>query len=111
MNHRVETCGIALISLSAFALAAPAVAAPPGIADLAPDNTVIVAGSRNVERAYERLQRTGYWSLWESDEMREFREEMMKELETGLEEMSSELDLEPDAIGWPQGEWASLSSP
>jgi hypothetical protein len=97
---------IAVATATSFAiLAAPLAlqAETPSIEKIAPENTLLILGTRNGAQAFENLKKTPLWTMWQSDKMQTMRADAMKQMDEGLAEMFKELGVEEDALHPPTG--------
>ena len=70
---------------------------------MAPRTTVFVAGVTNMERTMANLKATPLWSLWQSEQIVEMRNNVWSEMKPDIEEALGELDLEMDDLTLPTG--------
>ncbi len=70
--------------------------------DIAPKNSLFVVAGDNFDEAFESLKGTSLWELWETTEIQEFVE---LPIQTMLEDINEEfdLDLERDEFPFPTG--------
>lgn len=83
-------------------ITASAIAGPP-IERLAPRNTVIVAGVKNVQESRRNLESTALWSLFTSDSFSEAWASVMTKVEPAIQDACDELGLARDSLTWPEG--------
>lgn len=77
--------------------------APPPIERIAPENSIVIIGAKNMQTTMDRFKRTGLYSLWQTDEMKKWRADAMKEMAKGMSEMFQELGVEEDSLVPPTG--------
>lgn len=83
-------------------LVAPA-AAQLTIEQIAPENTVIVAGSDNVQTLMDDVQRTKLWDLWKSDEIQDLTKDFFEEFAQNMTKMYEDLGVEEGTLVHPKG--------
>ena len=66
---------VSCVSLSMFA---GRVSAQTTIEKVAPENTIIIAGVKNVASTLERLKRTSLWAAWTDEKLKKTREDEVK---------------------------------
>lgn len=86
---------------SSFVLAASA--ADVTIEQLAPRESIIVFGAKNVAQTIERAKTTPLWGLWMSEDMKSTREDFLKEFNEGIVDMYKELGVEEGSLVPPKG--------
>lgn len=89
--------------LPAAALVASAYAGEPTIEKMAPKDTIFVMSVANAEKAMDHLKETGFWALWESEELAETREQFIDEFDQGVTEMFEELGVDKESLSPPTG--------
>ena len=74
------------------------------IEDIAPANSVVVAGVKNAQRANENFERTRLYQLLQHEHIQELMERAEKELTEGpLAEIAAELNFDPEMLQKPSG--------
>ena len=94
MHSWRDRVGTGFAALSVFAVASLAHAKDETIVDLAPENAIFVASVPSLEMFTTHLQATGYWELWQSDEMQEIVRDLMKQMTSELESAADEIGIE-----------------
>lgn len=93
---------LAVTSVAALTIVSP-VLAQTTIERIAPENSVFVIGVKNAQESMQRVQRTALWSFWQSNEMKELRGDLVKELSEGLDKAFRELGVEEGTLAPPTG--------
>ncbi len=93
---------LAVTSVAALTIVSP-VLAQTTIERIAPENSVFVIGVKNAQESMQRVQRTGLWSFWQSNEMKALRADLVKELSEGLDKAFRELGVEEGSLVPPTG--------
>ncbi len=70
---------------------------------IAPENSVMIVGVPNVQLTQERFQRTALYDLWNSEEMKQFREDDMTGLAEEFYTFLDELGVNRDELSMPTG--------
>src|SRR5215510_13586550 len=91
-------CSLALASL----IVAP-LHAQTSIERLAPENAVLVVGTRNAQSLTEHYKATPLWSLWQNEKIKDMTGQTMKQMSEGLKSMFKELGVDEDSLVAPEG--------
>ena len=75
---------------------------------IAPENSVVVVGSKNLATLTEHFKSTGLWSALQSDQMKTLWTDGIKEMNEGLADMFQELGVEEDSLVPPSGSWKRM---
>ena len=70
---------------------------------IAPENSVLIIGSRNVQSLMDRIKGTGLYDLWQTDSMKAMRADAMKQVADDLNNMFQELGVEEGSLVPPSG--------
>lgn len=104
MTKRLLT--FAASSALAFSLCAPIVRAddkPSAIDLLAPENSVLVVGAKNLAASMDSLKATRLWDLWQSEHGQKMRDKFDEGMKDMLKEMSDDLEMELEELPMPTG--------
>ena len=91
------------ISLAAICLASPTWAAPPTIADLAPQSALMVAGVDDFSAFRASFDRSPYGALWADPEMRAYAGAMLLDLFAPQRSMLTDLGIDWETFRPPAG--------
>jgi hypothetical protein len=94
---------LALAAVGVLSLCCSTLRGQTAIERIAPENSVLIVGSKSMQTFMDRFKKTGLWSLWQSDEMQKMRADSMKEMEKGLNDALQELGVEKDSLVPPTG--------
>lgn len=89
--------------VATFAFCVASVSAQQTIERLAPENTILVMGVKNVQSMMDRTKATPMWTLWQSEQMKKLRADAMEQMGKGLDTMLEELGVEKDSLVHPTG--------
>lgn len=87
----------------AIGLAAASSFAQPTIEQIAPENSIVVAGVNDFQKSLDAIKGTPLWALWKSDEVAALFEEPLEDMHDELDDTLEDLGLEEEDLSWPQG--------
>ena len=91
------------VALIMTALCAPIATAQTPIERLAPENAVLVVGSRNFQTLADHFKATPLWTLWNDPSMVKLRADAMKQFDEEMTKMFEDLGVEKDSMVAPTG--------
>jgi hypothetical protein len=86
-----------------FGVGTTAAFAQPAIERLAPADSVVVVSIKDFQSSMERLERTGLWALWQSDQMKALRADALEKGKEHLDEILQELGVDEESLVAPHG--------
>ncbi len=92
-----------LFTVAAVVMSSSIAVAQNPIERIAPENTILIAGTKDFKGMSERFQNTPLWALWNSEQLQKMRADMMKEMGEGVDKMLEELGVEKDSLVAPRG--------
>jgi hypothetical protein len=82
--------------------AASLVQADITMAELSPKNSIVVAGSNNMEKMVEQAKASGLMDIWEDERLQGLRDQMNEQMLDQMKEFKEQLDIE-EMPPWPNG--------
>lgn len=92
-----------IVSTAVITISAGSLSAQTTIERLAPENSVLIVGTKNAQTLMDHFKATGLWSLWQSDKLKTLRAEEMKQITEGMNKMFQDLGVEEDSLVPPSG--------
>mgnify|MGYP001807809805 CR=1 FL=1 len=72
------------------------------IAEIAPKNTVFVAGTNNMQMMVDQAKASGLMDIWEDERLKKMRDQMTEQVLDGMSEFKDKMDIE-EMPPWPNG--------
>lgn len=97
---------VCAVSLGVFGLQSQAQqggGAQTSIENLAPENSLFIAGAKNLQTTMDHLQRTKLWSLWQNDQLKALRADTIKQMGEQVDRFLQDIGAEEESLTPPSG--------